>query len=66
MKMVESSMVIFTEHTYRISKIRFKMANLTHEDVNGICVKALEAKIGSSSYEHMEAVRWNQEVVEVI
>jgi hypothetical protein len=40
------------------------MLALSQEDVNGICVKTLEAQIGSSTYQHTEAVKWNQEVVE--
>lgn len=39
---------------------------VSQEEVNGICVKALEGQIGSSSYQHTEAVKWNQSVVEKI
>ncbi|KAL3081251.1 hypothetical protein niasHS_012355 [Heterodera schachtii] len=39
---------------------------LTQEEVNTICKDVLENLIGASTYQHTEAVKWNQSVVEKI
>uniref|UniRef100_A0A914I4I0 RING-type domain-containing protein n=1 Tax=Globodera rostochiensis TaxID=31243 RepID=A0A914I4I0_GLORO len=42
------------------------LLSLTQEEVNTICKDVLESLIGSSTYQHTEAVKWNQSVVEKI
>jgi len=44
----------------------FKVSDLNQEEVNDICIKALQDQIRSPSYQHTEAVKWNQNVVEVL
>ncbi|CAK5121689.1 unnamed protein product [Meloidogyne enterolobii] len=42
------------------------VSDLNQEEVNDICIKALQDQIRSPSYQHTEAVKWNQNVVETV
>lgn len=39
---------------------------ITYEEVAGICKGVLENVIGQNGYQHTEAVKWNQKIVEKI